>query len=439
VHAPTARRAGTTVSLALVLGLTLGNLALSLAIRTPCATGDWGDGRQYRQLCYSDIIPLYGTERLQGGRLPFLNPCPDDVTGQCDEYPVLTMYFMRASAWVVDAVHTPDRARYGAFFYVNATLLTLCGLFVAWALYRMVGSHALYFALAPTLLVYGYVNWDLFAVALATAATLAYFRGRDVASGILIGLGAAAKLFPVLLLVPFALGRLRQRRTEGATRLLVWSGLSWFAVNLPFMLANGPGWFTFFRFNAERPADWDSLWFVVCSRLNGQASCSWSPRLLNLLSAVLFVGLAVLVYLLRRARDPGFARWTFAFPLLVLFLVTNKVYSPQYGLWLLPWFALAFPQRWWFAGFSAADVAVFVTRFTWFGRLGADGGDKALAGFGGTPLGGFELAVVIRALILIGCVAAWIYQERPDDRVETLDVPGEAEADDEVELSEVAA
>jgi len=48
-------------------------------------------------------------------------------------------------------------------------------------------------------------------------------------------------------------------------------------------------------------------------------------------------------------------------------------------------------------------VAVFVTRFSWFGRYsGIDGG------FAGLPVGVFELAVAIRALILIWCVIGWI-------------------------------
>jgi hypothetical protein len=94
------------------------------------------------------------------------------------------------------------------------------------------------------------------------------------------------------------------------------------------------------------------------------------------------------------------------------FLLVNKVYSPQYGLWLLPWFALALPNPTLFVLFELSDVAVFVTRFTWFGRLGADGGDPAFAGYHGAPLGAFELAVAIRALILIACLVAWVIGER---------------------------
>jgi hypothetical protein len=88
------------------------------------------------------------------------------------------------------------------------------------------------------------------------------------------------------------------------------------------------------------------------------------------------------------------------------------VYSPQYGLWLLPWFALALPNPWLFGLFELTDVAVFLTRFTWFGRLAADGGDPAFAGYHGSPLGLFEFAVLLRALVLLACVVAWALGER---------------------------
>ncbi len=398
------RRGTATLSLGVVLASTVATLTLGAVVKQPCGDGDWTDGRQYRRLCYSDIVPLYGTEYLTGGRLPYLDHCPADADDQCDEYPVFTMYFMRLAAWL--------SRTYSGFFVVNELLLSLCALVTAWALFKMAGERALYFALAPTLLIYAFVNWDLFAVGLATLATLAYFRNRDGVSGALLGLGAAAKAYPALLLVPFALARLKEKRRGGAASLVVWAGVTYAAVNLPFALVAPKQWSTFFRFNSSRPVDWDSIWFVVCQRLHGGTGCAWSPRMVNVVSVIIFAGLAILVYLARRARDPQFARWTFAFPLLVLFLLTNKVYSPQYGLWLLPWFALALPNPWLFGAFEVTDVAVFVTRFTWFGRLTGDLGDPAFAGYHGTPLGGFEAAVLVRAAVLIICVVAWIRTER---------------------------
>src|SRR2546421_616705 len=132
---------------------------------------------------------------------------------------------------------------------------------------------------SPTLLIYAFVNWDLLAVALATVGTLLYLRGRDRWSGVAIGLGAAAKLYPALLLVPFALGRLREGRRRDAARLLVSSAAAFAVVNLPFVAAAFRPWSTFFRFNTHRPLDWDSLWFVACQRLEGGVACSRAPHL----------------------------------------------------------------------------------------------------------------------------------------------------------------
>jgi len=49
-----------------------------------------------------------------------------------------------------------------------------------------------------------------------------------------------------------------------------------------------------------------------------------------------------------------------------------------------------------------------VTRFMWFGRLLADSGDPAFAGFGGVPIGAFQVSLVLRAAVLVLCLWAWI-------------------------------
>jgi uncharacterized membrane protein len=179
-----------------------------------------------------------------------------------------------------------------------------------------------------------------------------YLRRRDGWSGVLLGLGAAAKVFPALLVVPFVAGRFHGREPDRGIRLAWAAAGTWIAINLPFVLAAPRAWSEFFRFNAGRFADWDSLWYLACQRTTGQ-TCSHTD-LVNAASLVMFVAWAGLVWVLKARRDPGFARWTFGFPILVLFLLTNKVYSPQFSLWLLPWFALAFPNLWLFVAFQAA-------------------------------------------------------------------------------------
>ena len=54
--------------------------------------------------------------------------------------------------------------------------------------------------LVAGLLLTGLINWDLLAVALVAGALWAWARGRPVLTGVMIGLGAAAKLYPLFLL-----------------------------------------------------------------------------------------------------------------------------------------------------------------------------------------------------------------------------------------------
>lgn len=383
------------IGLGLVLAVLAGTLVLGAALKLPCAAGNWTNGRQYVRYCYSDIVPLLGTEQLTGGRLPYLDACAD-APGECDEYPVVSMYAMRLAAWVSVDVE--------GYFWANVGLLTLCAVSVAICLFALAGARALYFAAAPTLLVYGFINWDLIAVAFATGALLAYARRANAWVGILLGLGAAAKIYPALLVVPLALHRFREREPDQAIHLAWGAAGSWLAVNVPFVLAAPAGWWEFFRLNTTRSADWDSLWFIGCHRLTGELYCE-PTRAINIASAIAFVAIAVYLYALKRRADPDFERWTFVFPLVVAFLLTNKVYSPQYSLWLLPLFALAFPNLRMWALFEAADIAVFLTRFSWFARH---------SGFGGWPIGAFEIAVLVRAAILIACIVVWMRREREE-------------------------
>jgi uncharacterized membrane protein len=379
------------VSLGLILLCLAGTLMLGAATKLPCASGDWSGDRQYRLLCYSDIIPLLSTEHLQGGRLPYLDACGPVRNGtNCDEYPVLTMYFMRVAAWMW------NRTMAG-YLLANELLLSLCAVAITVCLWTRVGVRALYFVLAPTFVIYAFMNWDLLAVALATGAITALLSRRDRWAGALLGLGAAAKLYPALFVVPFVIHRLRQREPDGAIRLFWTAAATWAAVNAPFAILAPGSWWTFFRLNAARIPDWDSLTYIACRHLH---SLCFSTRAVNAGSLAAFIGLSAFVWVWKARRDPDFDRWTLVFPIVVLFLLTNKVYSPQYGLWLLPLFALVLPDLRPFVLFCAADVAVFATRFRFFGSV--DGYPW------GWPQGWFEIAVGIRALVLVWCVVAWI-------------------------------
>ncbi len=379
----------------LVLGCLGATLILGSALKGPCANGSWADGRQYRLFCYSDIVPLLNTEQLTGNRLPFLQPCLE-TGGQCDEYPVLTMYFMRVAAWIGGNTTA-------GFFTANAVLLWICAAVIATIIY-MLGGKALWFVLAPTLLIYGFMNWDLFAVALATGALLAFARAsrrphraaararrrREVLPG--VADGAADRAAPV------QAGtrrrdhdRLGDRRDVVPGEPAVRDRLSVELVDvLPVQLVQGRG--------LRQP-----LVHRMPARDVG-AICGHTSRI-NVASFALFAVSFVLVWLWKQRREPDFARWSLAFPMLVLFLLSNKVYSPQYGLWLLPFFALGGSDLKTFVAFEVADVAVFLTRFSFFGDL---------SGYGGLPFGAFEIAIAARTVVLVWAVIAWVRRPTHD-------------------------
>jgi glycosyl transferase family 87 len=386
MNAPTVQRS-TSSSLALLLVLT-GSVFLAGAVQKSfCANRasvEMGTGPSFQ--CYSDVGSLLLNEQLEGGRLPYLDACrPSPV--DCDEYPVATMYVMRAAA---DVPGSGDP--YTRFYWVNATILLIGALVTTWCLVRL-GAKAELFAVAPTLALYGTMNWDLIPVALTMLAIVAFFRRRDSVAGALLGVGAAAKIFPAFVLIPLIGQRLHDGDRRGAVRLVVASAVSWLVLNVPFMVAAPEGWSHFFRYSADRPADHGTLWRVLC-----ESPICPSAHAENLLSvAIIAAGTALIWWRLAR-RSPAFPRWTMAFPILVLFFLASKVTSSQYILWIVPWFAMTAPAFRPYAAEQATEVLVYLTIFSFFGTL---------SGEPGASYGVVAVALVLRACALVVCLAVW--------------------------------
>jgi uncharacterized membrane protein len=376
--------------LGVVLAATLLTLAFGYLLKLPCLTGPW-DGRQYTRLCYSDVMALSAIG--EDGSPP---------AEEAEKYPAGTNYLMRL-------VSLPAES-FVSFFNWTVLLWTAAALFTSWMLYRLVGMKALFFAGAPTLLIYGFMNWDLPLVALATVGIAAYLRRRDGPTGAFLGLASAIKVpYPGFLVIPLSAGRAREGDRAGARRLAGAAILAWIVVNLPFAAVAPGRWFFAFEFNAERSADWDTAWFLLERHLG----VDFSPTEVNLLALAAFVVACGAVWRIAALRSPRFEWWTLGFAFLVCYLLTGKVFSPQWTLWLLPWFALVLPDWRLFAAFEAANAAVFVTRFLWFARL---------SGVGGLPFEAFEIALIVRAVVLVACVVAWLRTLAPEPVAEAQPV-----------------
>lgn len=364
---------------------TLLSLLLSVLLIRSCGPGGWGPGARH-PYCYTDLGPLYAQRGFAEHAVPYFE-APN-------EYPVLTGFVAYVASLPVSTV--------SGFFLVNVMLLGAAAIGISLLLSHMVGPRAAYFALAPTLVLYAFLNWDLMAVLLATAGTYAFLRDQDRWSGILLGSGSAAKMFPAVLVLPFAIDRLARGERRAALRLVLGSGLTWVAVNLPVALSSFEGWSLFFRFSSERPPTWGTLWSVGCRAL---FRTTWCPgvAVINWLWPVAFLALAGGTWWVARRRALTFPAWAFGLPLLSILLLTAKVYSPQYSLWLLPWFALVLPDVRTFLLFEASDVAVFLTEFS------AQGARFGLDPF---PRWALDVAVLLRAAALVLIVLAFLRDAR---------------------------
>ncbi|SDT41762.1 Uncharacterized membrane protein [Friedmanniella luteola] len=365
------------VRVALVVG-TLVHLA-GMVFRLPCRITVAGQSiDQYRNLCYSDIGLLYSGRGLLQGNTPYLDAGDYPVL----EYPVLTGWFLELERRVAVLLGAPtgvgltDQQAVDAtlrFVDVNAVLLGALLLVTIWAQARTVPGRpwdAMMVAASPCVAATALINWDLLPVALTATALLAWSRRHPALAGVLLGLGMAAKLYPLLILGPLLLLCLRARRLRDFGVAFAGFAVAWAAVNLPVLLLAPDAWLSFWRFNSDRSGDFGSLWYVFS--LAGRPV----PQL-NAVSGGLFAAgcLAIGLLILLAPRRPRLGQ--VAFLVVAAFLLTNKVYSPQYVLWLLPLLVLARP-RWrdWLV-FTVGELLYFVAIWWHLGGLLSPGDGSA--------------------------------------------------------------
>ena len=389
---------------------------------------NWDNNRAYYELCYSDTVPLYTAELLNLGKFPYKSSwLESDSTGkpktQYDgrpavrymEYPVLTGLYQYASMAVAKTytaltkiLGIPVIAEVVMFFNISAFGLALAWLGVVWATASLAGRRiwdATLVAVSPVLIFQIFTNFDALATAFAVGSMLAWARRKPVLAGVLLGLGIAAKLYPVLLLLPLLALGLRTGRLRSVGQTAGTAALTWFLVNLPVLVLFPRGWSEFFRLNARRGDDMDSLYNVVksftgWSGFDGNLGFWEPPVVLNTVVAVLFlIACAAITYIaLTAPRRPRVAQ--LAFLVVAAFLLTNKVWSPQFSLWLVPLAVLALPHRRILLAWMTIDALVWIPRMFYLY------GDQTR----GLPEQPFTITVLLRDLAVLALCALVVWQ-----------------------------
>lgn len=305
-----------------------------------CVVDGWMDPMRYMHLCYTDIPPLYVDRGFAEGIVPYVQ---SSSGGVYLEYPVGTGLFMYLAAIITGWVSSFYPDGYRAFFDVNVVLLFIPFVVtvIATALTKPKDPwRAAMVVFAPTMILAATINWDLIPIALVSLAMLAWSRDRVTLTGVFFGLAIAAKFYPIVLLAGFVLLAWRTKSWRHTVEMLTAAVITFSLVNIPFAIANFEGWFTFYRFNFDRAIDFGSFWYAIT-----QIGLPTIPEsLLNFGATVLFLILLVAIAILvkRAPTTPAIAQVLFL--VLAAFVITNKVYSPQYVLWLVPLAVLARPN-----------------------------------------------------------------------------------------------
>lgn len=309
------------------------NLVLGFATKAPCLA-PWPAGG-IPSYCYSDVLHLYDIRGLAAHIFPYIHgvyaEAPDGQVflghGEI-EYPVLIGLFTWATALPF--------VGHDSFFLVDSGALAVCGLVCVWLMTKLAGNRVLLFVLAPGVVFFGFINWDFISVLLAVGGIYLWHRHRPVPASIVFAVGGCFKLWPAFFILPLVADYWSREGRRRAIEVAVPGIAAGLAINLPFMVINFRGWYAPYAFQAGiQPYISGSLW-------------DWDGRYLgahmvDLLSDSLALAgfVVIMAYGWRTARRTGiFPFLQSCGALVVWYLLTAKDSSPQYVLWILPFFVL---------------------------------------------------------------------------------------------------
>ena len=311
-----------------VIALALLAALLSFTKFDHCYNSNWTGVGVDTHECYSDLPALYDARGLVNHVWPY-----SSATNSV-EYPPLTGIVMWATA-----VITPSGVDSDKYYYlINIFLLALLFIGTALIVSKINPNKWYLLPILPAVVASMYINWDLWAVVTALAAIYWFDRKRYELSAVMLAISIATKFFPIILLIPILTIFFRRKEYKTGVRYLLITTFLWIVINAPFAITTPTGWWRFFKLNESRPADLGSLW----QALN---IFNINPSNINFYWIALFllISLAIVVKLLRRSTVPTLAETAFIF--VALFTALNKVYSPQYILWLAPLAVIALTEK----------------------------------------------------------------------------------------------
>ncbi|HEV8446625.1 MAG TPA: glycosyltransferase 87 family protein [Gemmatimonadaceae bacterium] len=285
------------------------------------------------------------------------------------EYPPLALLPITLPEWVLG--RGAPTARYAlAFLLLNAVWSVALGACI-WAAARRWVSAERSLAAAGMYALLAFVGaplfpwrFDLFPTLLSALSLVLVMKGRPAAAGISLGAGVAAKLYPIVFLPIFVAWYLARGERGRALRFMVCTFAATTLICAPFVWAARADFLSFLRYHQLRGLQIESAsaGLLMLGHTLGVGGVSivenfgaihllspTSAGVIRWLLPAFVAGWSAVAFLafsrFRNERSSGRAASDqtlagYALVALLVFMLTNKVLSPQYVIWLLPFIAL---------------------------------------------------------------------------------------------------
>jgi uncharacterized membrane protein len=280
------------------------------------------------------------------------------------EYPPFALVF-----FILPRLIAPNYWLFASIYEIETLVFSLVGLLVIYSTARRLGKAPWKLLAIYTLaiLATGPIiaeQYDIFPAIMLLLAIYYFWTGRHKISWALLALGTMTKVFPIAVAPIFLLYYLRNRQYK-----LIWAGTITFAVisliiAIPFFTIGQEAIRSLIIFHAQRGIQIESTYsaFLLAAGESGLIQVdlvfnfgSWNlsgplaDTLARLSTYLTVIFLLIIYWYIYRQMKPGKSQFTrigiYSILVLTAILITSKVLSPQYLIWIIPLFPLVL-NRW---------------------------------------------------------------------------------------------
>lgn len=290
------------------------------------------------------------------------------------EYPPFALIF-----FILPGKFAATWQNFAVYYQIEVVVFDIIGLYLMYLIARRTARAPwkLLAVYTAGILVIGPITgqqYDIFPAVLTLLAIYFFWRDRTALAWVFLALGTMTKIYPAVIAPIFLVYYLRNREYRKISRGIISFAAVSLLILLPFLITGPANLLSLYNYHAERGVQMESTYasfLELADKLGlAQASTQFAFGSWNLTggaatfladaSTPLLVLLLLAVYWLiyRRAdthridiADIG----AFSLLAIVITLITSKVLSPQYLIWLIPLLPLLTGKvRYWIWGIYAA-------------------------------------------------------------------------------------